>query len=429
MITKRLTGMLTLFPVLFFTGCFGCNSYSVITPSQIKLNPKPKVKYDVTVTVNGAPGPLEPGNIHVFYEADGDGTRGCYPVDRFIGAPTNKPPDSTADFSLTRAGDNVYKGVIYADYFQDAVYYHGYPACKWNAVFLFATLKGHSATFETTSNNDWSSLNTTYFSKKRFDAPMKDDHIDPDSEGGLFDLPSTDLWTADVKVTPASPEIPAMGHIPEHREKELPGNMDSLQYQKMEDAIHALPKGGAKVLEEYFSDRIRPDISPHLYVHDAVAVVGQPPGTMKAATAPSRNLVIMTNDGSGNPRKAKQNSRIIPGAQCNCLWSYSSDIVRPIGGGFITKTFRDDLMNGNLYGFDVFLEGGDSEHWWSLYTFVYSTDQNDWMLYAAERGIVDTTAGKRKEIDLTFKDFGAIKFEDFDPAKLPQPGARFDGTP
>ena len=78
-------------------------------------------------------------------------------------------------------------------------------------------------------------------------------------------------------------------------------------------------------------------------------------------------------------------------------------------------------MNGNLYGFVVFLEGGESEHWWSLYTFVYSTDQNDWMLYAAERGIVDTAAGKRKEIDLTFKDFGAIKFEDFDPAKLPQP--------
>ena len=115
--TRLLSGMLILAPMLVFGACKGV---PYVKPSEVKQNPNPKQKYEVTVTVKDVPGPLVPGAIRVHYTAEGVVPDPCYPLDAFSGASTHQPVND-ADFSLTRAGDNLYKGVIYADYFQDAI--------------------------------------------------------------------------------------------------------------------------------------------------------------------------------------------------------------------------------------------------------------------------------------------------------------------
>ena len=116
-----------------------------------------------------------------------------------------------------------------------------------------------------------------------------------------------------------------------------------------------------------------------------------------------RSVLLLTRDSAGKLQKAKQNDRLVPCAQCGGMAGDPFGYVRVDKGGFT-----------------AFIEGGSRERWSDEYTFKYSADQQDWLLDKAVRAVTDTQTGEEKHIELTGKDFGAIRFEEFDPKTLPK---------
>lgn len=116
-----------------------------------------------------------------------------------------------------------------------------------------------------------------------------------------------------------------------------------------------------------------------------------------------RSVLLLTRDGAGELHKAKQNDRLVPCAQCGGMAGDPFGYVRVDKGGFT-----------------ALVEGGSRERWSNEYTFKYSTDQQDWLLDKAVRSVTDTQTGEEKSVELTGKDFGTIRFEEFDPETLPK---------
>jgi hypothetical protein len=114
-----------------------------------------------------------------------------------------------------------------------------------------------------------------------------------------------------------------------------------------------------------------------------------------------RSILLLTLDSAGKLQKAKQNDRIVPCAQCGGM---AGD---PFGYARVDKG-----------GFTVLIEGGSRERWSDEYAFKYSAEQQDWLLDKAVRAVTDTETGEEKHIELTSKDFGTIRFEEFDPETL-----------
>jgi hypothetical protein len=113
--------------------------------------------------------------------------------------------------------------------------------------------------------------------------------------------------------------------------------------------------------------------------------------------------VLLIRDSAGRLRKFAQNDRIVPCKRCGGI---AGD---PFGYARIDKE-----------GFALLMEGGSREHWWNEYNFKYVAASKTWLLEKVKRGVEDTENGNAKEITLTAKDFGLVKFVDFDPSKLPQ---------
>jgi hypothetical protein len=105
----------------------------------------------------------------------------------------------------------------------------------------------------------------------------------------------------------------------------------------------------------------------------------------------------------GHLQVAARNDRIVPCERCGGL---AGD---PFGYARIDKE-----------GFTLVTEGGSREHWWNEYTFKYDTAQRNWMLEKVHRGVGDTLEDNSSEITLTARNFGMVRFEDFDPSTLPQ---------
>ncbi|MHB1057820.1 MAG: hypothetical protein ACYC0F_08060 [Rhodanobacter sp.] len=102
---------------------------------EIKQNPHPKMRYKITVTIEGAPGPFDSvtGVVHYMVENDR-----CIPLTPISGA--TLAPEKNFPIDFVRVNDNVYKGTIYADLLQDEDYY-GLGICHWSINTLWATLK------------------------------------------------------------------------------------------------------------------------------------------------------------------------------------------------------------------------------------------------------------------------------------------------
>lgn len=116
-----------------------------------------------------------------------------------------------------------------------------------------------------------------------------------------------------------------------------------------------------------------------------------------------RSILLLTRDSAGKLQKVKQNDRLVPCAQCGGMAGDPFGYVR-VGKG----------------GFTALIEGGSRERWSDEYTFKYSGEQQDWLLDKAVRTVTDTETGEEKHIELTGKDFGTIRFEEFDPKTLPE---------
>lgn len=117
-----------------------CGS-SMNTP-DIKQNPHPKMRYEITMVIKDAPGPFD--SVTGFMQYDVANER-CAPYERFIGI-YRKPPGQSPPIALTRTGDGEYKGTLYLDLLQDEDYY-GLGVCHWSMVAAIMRLKSQEVTF------------------------------------------------------------------------------------------------------------------------------------------------------------------------------------------------------------------------------------------------------------------------------------------
>jgi hypothetical protein len=111
---------------------------------DIKLNPHPKMRYEITLTIEDAPGPFDAVEGSAGYEvANGS----CVPLTPFSGATLT--PEKDVPMALSRVNDKVYKGELYVDLLTDEDYF-GLGLCRWSMPFANFSLRignlvfGHS---------------------------------------------------------------------------------------------------------------------------------------------------------------------------------------------------------------------------------------------------------------------------------------------
>ncbi|WP_395117689.1 hypothetical protein ACFCQI_14090 [Rhodanobacter sp. FW102-FHT14D06] len=125
----RLPSALLLSLVLTISAC----GASMKNP-DIKQNPHPTKRYEITVTVDGAPRPFDSVQAAAGYDIAN--TR-CVPLTSGSGATI--APEKSVPIALTRTADNVYKGMVYVDLLQDEDYY-GLGVCHWKMTSVSADL-------------------------------------------------------------------------------------------------------------------------------------------------------------------------------------------------------------------------------------------------------------------------------------------------
>ena len=113
--------------------------------SDYKLNPNPKQRYDITMTIGNAPGSFASMEGLVQYDVS---NRQCLP-----------PPDSNpggysahmtrhVPFVLTRVSETHYTGTVFADLMLDEDY-HGRGVCHWKLIQARVHMKATGADGET----------------------------------------------------------------------------------------------------------------------------------------------------------------------------------------------------------------------------------------------------------------------------------------
>lgn len=101
---------------------------------DIKLNPHPVQRYELTATVD-APGPFDSVTGYVSYDVT---NVECVPRDAWEGA--RNVPSSSRSFEMTRVDAHTWKGYFYRDLLRDEDYF-GLGVCHWdltNALPVFA---------------------------------------------------------------------------------------------------------------------------------------------------------------------------------------------------------------------------------------------------------------------------------------------------
>ena len=132
---------------------------------DIKLNPHPKMRYELTLTVHDAPGPFESVSGFMQYEVQNE--QECVPVDAISGH--HQRLSSDPDIELRRVGDGqTYKGTVYLDLVQDSDYY-GLGVCRWKMVGFSGVMKAGEVTFNPFISGDQIATQqpkTEFFAKK-----------------------------------------------------------------------------------------------------------------------------------------------------------------------------------------------------------------------------------------------------------------------
>jgi len=134
---------------LIFTSAF--LSFALITsacgaamnPPVIKSNPHPKMRYEITMTIEGAKGPFDSIETIAQYDIANDH---CVPLTPISGA--RLTPDKTIPVHMTRVGDNAYRGEIYTDQLVDEDYY-GKGVCHWKLTAFSGYLRVKKTTITT----------------------------------------------------------------------------------------------------------------------------------------------------------------------------------------------------------------------------------------------------------------------------------------
>jgi uncharacterized protein YecT (DUF1311 family) len=162
---------------------------------------------------------------------------------------------------------------------------------------------------------------------------------------------------------------------------------------KWKGTLQVFATGDSKILA-YQVGFINNDIFP-----DAVLVLDPADKGDNSGKEAPRTVLLLTRDGSGQLRMTSKNDKIVPCAKC--------------GGMKSDDPFM--LMRVAKNRFFVATGGGSREVWSDIYVFEYSSSQKDWLLSDVRRSVSDTLTNKQKQIELKSKDFGVIKFSDFNP--------------
>ncbi|MGE7136120.1 hypothetical protein ACQKIE_00615 [Luteibacter sp. NPDC031894] len=120
--------LVSLLPLISFADGTAMNK------PDVKLNPHPRMRYEITVQVEGAPGPFDRVEGVVDYRVANEA---CVPLTPVTGATV--APEKRVPIALTRTGDGVYKGEMFADLLQDEDYF-GKGVCHWSVVAASANL-------------------------------------------------------------------------------------------------------------------------------------------------------------------------------------------------------------------------------------------------------------------------------------------------
>lgn len=135
---KRSNFAFQLLLAIIATGC----SSSMDKPLEVKLNPHPTERYELTVTLD-APGPWESVKGHVGYVVSNED---CTPKNDFEGV--HKIPIVDRTFELARVDDTTYRGYFYRDLIRDDDYF-GLGICHWEMENVSAAFLVHGLTFST----------------------------------------------------------------------------------------------------------------------------------------------------------------------------------------------------------------------------------------------------------------------------------------
>lgn len=108
---------------------------------DIKPNPTPHKRYEIILTIEGAPGSFDTVSGMVDYKVANDR---CVPLTPISGA--TLAPEKRVPVELTRVDDGVYKGSFYADALLDEDYY-GMGVCHWGLVGATAELRAGKVDF------------------------------------------------------------------------------------------------------------------------------------------------------------------------------------------------------------------------------------------------------------------------------------------
>lgn len=131
---------------------------------DIKQNPHPIKRYEITMTIDGAPRAFDSINGYVVYQVENDD---CVPLTKGSGA--RLAPDKSLPLEFTRDG-NVFKSTFYADQLQDENYF-GLGICHWTIGSAGANPKVGNYSFDLGITIDAArpkKVEVTYFTKKAF---------------------------------------------------------------------------------------------------------------------------------------------------------------------------------------------------------------------------------------------------------------------
>ncbi|MGC1548013.1 MAG: hypothetical protein WA777_05740 [Rhodanobacter sp.] len=108
------------------------------------------MRYDITLTIDGAPGPFDSVGGYMQYEVT---NKACVPE---TGSPMNAmriAPKAWPPIILHKISDNVYTGAVYADYFKDEDYYR-LGVCHWSLLNIVTELKINKLTLDPDLTSD-----------------------------------------------------------------------------------------------------------------------------------------------------------------------------------------------------------------------------------------------------------------------------------
>jgi hypothetical protein len=174
----RLPASLVISMALITSAC----SAPMKTP-DIKQNPHPSKRYELTIDIQSAPGPFDSVQGYAMYQVNNGE---CVPLQPGSGA--RLTPEKSIPLVLTRTG-NVYKGTFYIDQLQDENYF-GLGVCHWALVSAGTNLSVHKVVFSAGMSFDEIKSQpplATYFANASYHDP-KDQGGDPGDIGTPYIL-------------------------------------------------------------------------------------------------------------------------------------------------------------------------------------------------------------------------------------------------